>query len=423
MEFKELRVRDDIIASLLKQGISQPTQIQELAIPPIIQGEDVVAQSKTGSGKTLAYAIPIVQNLKNERGVKALIIAPTRELCSQIAEEMVKISARRLFIQTAYGGVSIEPQIRNMPHTDILVGAPGRLLDLIHRRVLRLDRLQFLVLDEGDRMFDMGFINDIDEIIRATPKDRQTLLFSATVPNEIKHLIERYMNSPTYIKTAQHVEAHLLKQYFYYVPHPLKMTVMVNLLKNEESELSLVFCATKHGANLLTKVIRANGINVEPLHGNISQSKRDSTTKRFKHGEIKVLVATDVAARGLDIDKISHVYNFDVPNPMSVYTHRIGRTARIGKTGAAITIVSERDSALFGDIYEAFKEKLTELQVTPKLSAPITAASPEERRRSGPFQHNRGSRYAHNDRHSGMGHPRHSFSRSSRSHNWRRDGR
>ena len=380
MDFKELKVRDDIIASLLKQNISQPTQIQELTIPSILQGKDIVAQSKTGSGKTLAYIIPIVQNMKNERGVKALVIAPTRELCSQIAEEITKISTRRLFVQTAYGGVSIEPQIRNMPHTDILVGAPGRILDLMNRRVLNFDRLQFLVLDEGDRMFDMGFINDIDRIIRATPKHKQTLLFSATVPNEIKHLIERYMNSPQYVKVSEHVEAHLLKQYYYYVPHRLKMTVMINLLKNEESELSLVFCSTKRGANLLTKVIRANGINVEPLHGNISQSKRDSTTKRFKHGEIKVLVATDVAARGLDIDKISHVYNFDVPNPMLVYTHRIGRTARIGKTGAAISLVSERDSQSFGDIYEAFKGKITELQLTPELKAPTIAVIHEERR-------------------------------------------
>jgi len=399
MDFKELKVRDDIIASLLRQGISQPTQVQELAIPLVMQGKDVVAQSKTGSGKTLAYAIPLVQNLKNEKGVKALIIAPTRELCSQIAKEIGKISERSLFIQTAYGGVGIEPQIRNMPRTDILVGAPGRLLDLINRHVLRLDKLQILVLDEGDHMFDMGFIKDIDKIIRATPKDRQTLLFSATVPNEIKHLIDRYMNEPQYIKTAQHVEAHLLKQYFYYVPQAMKMAVMVNLLKNEKSELSLVFCSTKRGANMLAKVIRANGINVEALHGNISQAKRESTTSRFKHGDIKVVVATDLAARGLDINKISHVYNFNVPNPLVVYTHRIGRTARIGKEGAAISIVSENEAELFRPVYNTFRDKITELQVTPELSAPIIAAAAEERRRFGSSGHNRQSRHARGNSH------------------------
>ena len=391
MDFKELRVRDDIIALLLKQNISQPTQIQELTIPLIMQGKDIVAQSKTGSGKTLAYAIPVVQNLKNERGVKALVIAPTRELCSQIAEEITKISTRGLFVQTAYGGVSIEPQIRNMPRTDILVGAPGRILDLMNRRVLKFDKLQFLVLDEGDRMLDMGFINDIDKIIKAMPTNKQTLLFSATVPNEIKHLIEKYMNSPQYVKISEHVEAHLLKQYFYSVSHHLKTPVMVNLLKNEKSELSLVFCATKRMAKHLTRVVQANGIRAEPLHGNLSQAKRDAITKKFRHGEIKVLVATDVAARGLDIDGISHVYNFDVPNSALMYTHRIGRTARIGNAGAAISIVSEKDSQMFRDIYRMFGGKLTELRLTPKLMAPIVAAPSEERRRGGAFQHKRRS--------------------------------
>jgi ATP-dependent RNA helicase DeaD len=423
MDFKGLRVRDDIIALLSRQGISQPTQIQELAIPLVMRGKDVVAQSKTGSGKTLAYAIPLVQNLKNDKGVKALIIAPTRELCSQIAKEIDKISARSLFIQTAYGGVSIEPQIRNMPYTDILVGAPGRLLDLINRRVLKLDKLQILVLDEGDHMFDMGFIRDIDKIIRATPKDRQTLLFSATVPNQIKHLIDRYMNAPQYIKPSQYVEAHLLKQYFYYVPHALKMTVMVNLLKNEKSELSLVFCSTKRGANMLTRTIRANGINVEALHGNISQAKRESTTNRFKHGDIKVVVATDLAARGLDINKISHVYNFNVPNPMIVYTHRIGRTARIGKEGAAISIVSENEAELFRDIYNVFRGNITELKVTPELSVPIITAVAEERRRFDSSRRNRQSKHAreNNHRHSSAGTKptEHRFSRPSRSHSLR----
>jgi len=371
MNFENLGVNNKIISSLKKRDITEPTKIQELGIPMLLEGKDVVAQSKTGSGKTLVFAIPIVQNMPKERGVKALVIAPTRELACQIADEVEKIAGSRCFILKVYGGVSIVPQIRNLPRTDVVIGTPGRLLDLIRRGELKLSKVRFLVLDEGDRMFDMGFIKDINEIISETPKNRQTMLFSATVPSGIKKLIEKYMHKPKYIKVEEHVSEKHLKQSYYSVGHSMKIAVMVNLLKREPEETSLVFCGTKRMSDLLRDIMNANEIKAEALHGNLSQKKRESVTKKFRDGKVNVLVATDVAARGLDIQGITRVYNFDSPNTVDMYIHRIGRTARIGKQGEAISLVSEKDSSAFRPIYFAFKRKIKENKLTQDLRKQI----------------------------------------------------
>lgn len=371
MDFKKLKVNENIINSLKKQDIIKPTKIQEVALPLVLSGRDVVAQSKTGSGKTLVFSIPIIQNMPVGNGVKALVIAPTRELASQIAEEMKKIARRDFFILKVYGGVSIVPQMRALSRTDVVIGTPGRLLDLIHRKELKLSKVKFLVLDEGDRMVDMGFIKDIDEIISKVPEDRQTMIFSATVPSGIKRLIDKYLHKPEYVKVEEHVSEKQLKQVYYSLAHNLKINVIVNLLKKEQGKKSLVFCSTKRMVDLLSDMMNANGLKADALHGNLSQKKREEVTKKFREGKINVLVATDVAARGLDIQGITRVYNFDSPNSIETYTHRIGRTARVGELGEAISLVSEKDSNAFRPIYFAFEKKLKEKKVTFDLKKPV----------------------------------------------------
>ena len=375
MGFKDLGVSDKIIGLLEKQGIVEPTKIQDLALPLLLSGRDVVAQSKTGSGKTMVFSIPIVQNMPEGRGVKALVIAPTRELASQIAEEMKKVARRDFFILKVYGGVSIVPQMKALSRTDVVIGTPGRILDLIHRRELKLSHVKFLVLDEGDRMVDMGFIKDITEIISKVPEDRQTMIFSATVPSTIKRLIDRFLRKPEYVKVEEHVSDKQLKQSYYSLAHNLKINVIVNLLKKSEGETSLVFCSTKRMADLLSDVMNANGLKADALHGNLSQKKREEVTKKFREGKVNILVATDVAARGLDIQGINKVYNFDSPDSIETYTHRIGRTARVGKEGEAISLVSEKDSNAFRPIYFAFEKKLKEKRVTPDLKKPVLKGS------------------------------------------------
>lgn len=258
---------------------------------------------------------------------------------------------------------------------DIIIGTPGRLLDLIKRGKLKLSKIKFLVLDEGDRMFDMGFIKDINEIISHTPKERQTMLFSATVPNEIKKLIKKYMHEPHYLKIEEQVSEKNLKQSYYSVGHNQKMTLITNLLKKNQDDISLIFCNTKRITDLLKETLNANGIKAEALHGDLNQRKREVVTLKFREGKIKALVATDVAARGLDIQGITKVYNFDSPDSTDTYIHRIGRTARIGKKGEAISIVSEKDSKAFRPIYFAFEKTLKQNRITPDLMKPITRAA------------------------------------------------
>ncbi len=340
MKSESLKLSKEMIALLQQQGISTPTPIQKEIIPAIFEGRDVIAQSETGSGKTLSFAIPIIERMNRRDGMKALVICPTRELAVQIAAEFVKFSTgKHLGITPIYGGVSIGEQARRIARTNIVVGTPGRLSDLMNRGMLKLDTITTLVLDEADRMLDMGFIKDIEKIMHKISKDRQTLMFSATLAKEIVTLSKKYLKDPKHVQMAPQVKAELLHQTYYQTTPDQKPHLLVHLLKSER-DLTLVFCNRKHITAKLAKQLTREGIAARCLNGDMSQSQRERTTADFRNKKFNVLVATDVAARGLHIDDITHVYNYEIPRDVESYTHRVGRTARAGAKGQAISLVS-----------------------------------------------------------------------------------
>jgi len=348
----------NIVENLARDDIVDATEVQEKAIPVIMEGKDAVVQSETGSGKTLAFVLPIAEKLRGE-GIKALVIAPTRELAKQITSVFKKYT--HLKSVSIYGGVSISRQIEELQHANVAVGTPGRLLDLIERGELRLSGIQFLVLDEADRMLDMGFIEDIEKIIEATNEHRQTLLFSATIPDEVIRISRKYMKNPIKILIERKTTTVKQKHLFYVVSVNEKFSLLVHLLKNSNGSHSLIFCATKKMADSVAAQLKMYGIKAEAIHGDLTQKQREQVLHKFRKKMVRALVATDVAARGLDIDGITHVYNFDVPNEIEMYTHRAGRTARMGNEGMVISIVSDKDYVLFGRIHRA-KGNLEEVE-------------------------------------------------------------
>jgi len=344
MTFEQL-VTDPFVKKALQEiGIVEPTSIQERAIPLIQVGKDVVGQSSTGSGKTFAFAVPIVEKIKTSEGLQAIVLVPTRELCEQVADECSKITRyKSINVLKVYGGVSIEGQIRNIPRANIIVGTPGRVKDVLQRRALRLDTIKYLVLDEADKMLDMGFIEDVEFIIKATPNKRQTMMFSATMPKEVMHIANKHMQSPEWIKTKEQVDQVLLKQYYYDVPVRDRFHLLVHLLKHEQAPYALVFCGTRRAVDLVAWNLNRNGLEAKAIHGGLTQSRRKQVMESFQGKKTEILVASDIAARGLDIKMLTHVYNFDVPKTPKEYVHRVGRTARAGEEGIAITLVSEKD--------------------------------------------------------------------------------
>jgi ATP-dependent RNA helicase DeaD len=336
-----------MIALLEKAGITTPTQIQVELIPAIIGGRDVLAQSETGSGKTLSFAIPIIENLTRRDGLRALVLVPTRELCTQIADEFIKFSqGKGLGITSVYGGVSIGNQIKKVKSTNIVIATPGRLLDLLERREVDLSGIKYLVFDEADRMLDMGFIKDIERILKHVPATRQTVLCSATMSSEITQLSRKYLKDPLNVALASVVKAEFLHQTYYQTSPDYKLPLLIDLLKHDR-DLALVFCNRKHITTRLAKKLSAQGVHARCLNGNMSQPQRERVTADFRAKKFTVLVATDVAARGLHIDDITHVYNYEIPKDVESYTHRIGRTARAGKRGEAISIVASEDERKF----------------------------------------------------------------------------
>jgi len=335
---------------LTKDGIIEATEVQERAIPLIMQGKDAVVQSETGSGKTLAFVLPIAENI-NEGSLKALIVVPTRELAKQITDVFKKYTELRTI--SIYGGVSITRQIEGLQNANVAVGTPGRLLDLLNRGKLKLNEIEFFVLDEADRMLDMGFIDDIEKIIRASSEKRQTMLFSATMPEEVVMMSRKYMHEPEKILIGKKTTTAKQKHMFYVVSVNEKFSLLVHLLQGGNGSHSLIFCATKRMTDSVAKQLKKHGIRAEAIHGDLSQKQREDVLYKFRKKEINTLVATDVAARGLDIDGITHIYNFDLPREIEMYTHRAGRTARMGNEGEVISIVSDRDYVLFGKIYKA----------------------------------------------------------------------
>ncbi len=350
-------------------GFKEPSEIQEKAIPIALAGQDIIGGSATGSGKTLVFASPILENLKPNKQIQTLVLTPTRELAEQVATAIRNFGKnKKLEVSAIYGGVNIGPQIRKLSITDVLVGTPGRIIDHINRGTLRLDNIKFLVLDEVDRMFDMGFQRDVEKIISYCPKERQTMMFSATISQDIDYLSKKYTKNPVEISVNSYVDPSKLKQVYYDVPDNKKFSLLVHLLKQEDSNFVLVFCSTRRNVDFVSGNLILTGIKAKAIHGGLDQRKRLRVLDEFKKQGVGVLVCTDVAARGLDIKDVSHVYNYDVCSDSKDYIHRIGRTARAGKEGKAITILANRDYENFSSLTRADEinialEKLPQLEI------------------------------------------------------------
>jgi len=327
-----------------KHDFSELTAIQEKCIPEILNGKDVVGQAETGSGKTLAFCLPIIDQIKGT-DFQVLVLTPTRELCVQVSDVFSEYG-KPLGIKTTsiYGGVKIDPQIRSLRKSQIVVGTPGRILDHLNRGTIDFRHIRFLVFDETDKMFEMGFIDDVEKIISYVPKKRQTLMFSATINREIEYLFKRHQKDPLIIKTKSYVDTSKLRQIYYDIyQRNNKFSILLHLLKNKSPGLSIVFCATRKESDIVAKNLKRQGINAAAIHGGMTQNKRLKSLNALKHENIDVLVATDVASRGLDIKNVTHIYNYDVPQTSKEYVHRIGRTARAGSHGSAITLLTQRD--------------------------------------------------------------------------------
>lgn len=350
-QFEKLKLSKGILQVIQELKFEAPSEIQEKTIPLIIEGKDVIASSATGSGKTLAFGSGIVERAKAGEGIQALVLTPTRELAEQVSQSIKKFSrSYGLDVIEIYGGVPMNPQIRNLRGADVVVGTPGRILDHLRNNTINLRKVKILVLDEADRMLEMGFINDVEQIINACPKERQTLLFSATIDRDIEIIGSRYMKHPTRVEVKSYVDPSKLKQLFYDVPQSMKFSLLVHLLKNEKEGLVMVFCNTRINTDFVANNLKLQGINAMAIHGGLAQNNRNRIMKDFHAGEVLILVCTDVATRGLDVKNVSHVYNYDTPMTAKEYIHRIGRTARAGKEGIAISLVSSRDYENFGNV-------------------------------------------------------------------------
>ncbi len=360
--FNNLEVSKAVIKATEKMGFEEMTPIQELAIPVAISGRDIIGQAQTGTGKTAAFGIPMIEkSVPAKTGIQGLVLTPTRELAVQVAEEINSLGEfKRIRALPIYGGQSIDRQIKSLkskPH--IIVATPGRLMDHMRRRLIRLEDLQFVVLDEADEMLNMGFRDDIETILSEAPHERQTMLFSATMPNPIMELGKRYMRDPEMLKIkTKELTVPNTKQYYYLVQEKEKFDAICRLLDLQAPESAIVFARTKRRVDEIHEAMLRRGFLAEAIHGDLNQSKRDTVMRKFKKGLTEILVATDVAARGLDIGSVTHIYNFDIPQDAESYVHRIGRTGRIGKPGIAITFAVKRELDHLYSIEKAIKKKI-----------------------------------------------------------------
>ncbi len=367
MSFNQLELSVPLLKAIAEQGYDQPTSIQEQAIPLILQGRDILAGAQTGTGKTAGFALPLLQLLYNQplpkkpHPIRALILTPTRELAMQVYES-VKTYGKHLplFTEVVFGGVSIHSQIKRLQSgVDILVATPGRLLDLLYQKQVNLSQVEFFVLDEADRMLDMGFIRDIRKVIKALPESRQNLLFSATYSKEINKLAETLLNDPVEVAIARkNIAADTVSQSIYAIKKEYKRELISWLIGHGNWQQVLVFVRTKHGADRLCKQLINDGIRCAALHGNKSQGARNKALAGFKGGNFTALIATDIAARGLDIDHLPHVVNFDLPAVAEDYVHRIGRTGRAGMNGEAISLVTPEEAHLLNAIEKLLKKQI-----------------------------------------------------------------
>ncbi|MDD5181970.1 MAG: DEAD/DEAH box helicase [Candidatus Nanoarchaeia archaeon] len=363
MSFKNLNLIEPLEKAIAKQGYTEPTPIQLKAIPDLLKGRDLIGIAQTGTGKTAAFVLPILQRMseKYSRNLRTLILAPTRELAAQIGESFSAYGEFLNFKHTViFGGVGQGPQVNALSRgVDIVIATPGRLLDLMNQGRVNLKDIEFFVLDEADRMLDMGFIYDIKKIISRLPQRRQSLFFSATMSREINGLAEKLLNNPVHVEViAQATPVDSVKQRVFFVDSAAKEKLLLDLLKQENLTRVLVFTRTKHRANKIEAYLSHNNIPVDAIHGNKSQNARTQALRDFKSGKIRVLVATDIAARGIDIDCISHVINFELPNEPESYVHRIGRTARAGAEGTAYSFCAADERGFLNDIERLIRQKI-----------------------------------------------------------------
>jgi ATP-dependent RNA helicase RhlE len=396
MTFDQLNLIEPLLRALNTEGYSTPTPIQQKAIPVLLERKDLLGCAQTGTGKTAAFALPILQLLhqdelykKGPHGIKALILTPTRELAAQIGDSF-KAYGRHLRLRhtVVFGGVGQRPQTDALRSgVDILIATPGRLLDLMNQGFVRLDRLNTFVLDEADRMLDMGFIHDVKKIITKIPKQRQTLFFSATMPNEISSLAHSILTDPVRVEvTPVASTANAIKQGIYFVDKMGKRGLLLHLLRDPSIESALIFTRTKHGADRVARDLSRAGIPADAIHGNKSQTARIKALGNFKSGKLRALVATDIAARGIDIDDLSHVINYEIPNVPETYVHRIGRTGRAGASGIAISFCDREEREFLRDIQRLIGKSVPVLETPQFQPAPAEAPRPPRE-----HNHQRGS--------------------------------
>ena len=379
-KFEGLELAQPILRAIEAEGYDIPTPIQEKSIPPLLKGYDLLGVAQTGTGKTAAFALPILHRLSKtcQKATpgrpNALILAPTRELAGQIADSF-KTYGQRLHLRTTvvFGGVSVRGQAKALGRgAHILVATPGRLLDLMNQRHIRLDQVEIFILDEADRMLDMGFIHDVKKVTAALPKQRQTGFFSATMPKSVQSLADGLLNDPTKVEVAPAATtADKVEQKVLFVAKDKKRALLINLMKDTSIRRVLIFTRTKHGANRVAQFLDQNGIKADAIHGNKTQNARQKALKRFKEGSIRALVATDIAARGIDIDSVTHVINFEIPNEAENYVHRIGRTARAGADGVAISLCQHDERSYLRSIEKVIRKSLPVFEDHPYHAADV----------------------------------------------------
>ena len=378
IKFEDLNLKKSILKAINDLGYEHPSQIQAEAIPLAIEGYDLIGQAQTGTGKTAAFGCSILNNMKKSSNVSSVILTPTRELAIQIYEELIKLSKyEKISILPIYGGDSIQKQIRELNKgIDIVVGTPGRVLDLIRRKALKLSNVQSLVLDEADEMLNMGFIEDIETVIKELPEERQTLLFSATMPDQIRKLAKNYMKKDSKIVNIKKVSMTVskIKQIYFEVNHKNKFEALCRVLDFDTPNAAIIFCKTKKGVDELVEGLQARNYVVEGMHGDMSQLHRMKTLKRFKEGSLSYLVATDVAARGIDVDGITHVINYDLTQDVESYVHRIGRCGRANKEGTAYSFITPRENSMLRQIKNVTKGTITKMSV-PSVKQILAAKS------------------------------------------------
>lgn len=385
MKFEELEIVEPILKALKEEKYEEPTSIQEQAIPLILNRRDVLGSAQTGTGKTAAFAIPILQHLFNDqrqrrhhRTIKALIVTPTRELAIQIGDSFSTYGKYTGLTNTViFGGVKQAAQTKVLNHgVDILVATPGRLLDLMDQGFISLDRLEYFVLDEADRMLDMGFVHEIRKLIARLPKERQSLFFSATMPPNIVELSNKILRKPAKIAISPvSSTAETIQQYLYMTNRETKKELLIHILKDQDIDPVLLFTRTKHGADKIVRYLKKKNITSAAIHGDKAQNQRQKALDKFKRKEIRVLVATDIAARGIDIDKLRYVINFDIPNVAETYVHRIGRSGRAGEEGVSISLCEPEENAYIRDIERLIKLKIDRVEDNPfpQTDKPMTA--------------------------------------------------